>query len=163
MANIEQVGQCLCGLVQYAVHEEPIHTTICHCKMCQRSTGSTYLMEPIFMRSAFTVKRGTPTVFQHVSDLSNKALNINFCSTCGTKIFQTFERFPEVVGIFGGTFDNPNWFQRTPENTRHIFVDSAVNGDVLPADFLLYKQHTSNAKTGEKLEPFKLTAHQIVK
>jgi len=156
MVEIEQSGRCLCGEVSYAVSSEPIHTTICHCKMCQRSTGSSYLVEPIFMLQNFDVTKGKPKQFVHISDLSAKELRINFCKKCGTKLYQTFERFPEVVGVFGGTFDNPDWFARTPENTRHIFVGSSQKGDVLPAGFLLYHQHTVDPETDEKLEPFRL-------
>jgi len=151
-------GRCLCGNTVFSVTAEPIHTTICHCKMCQRSTGSSHLLEPIFFKKDFAVTRGTPKTFDYRSDMSAKLLHINFCANCGTKLFQTFERFPEVVGVFGGTFDNPNWFSRTPENTRHIFVDSALKGDLLPADFTLYHQHTSDPKTGEGLSPFKLNS-----
>jgi hypothetical protein len=43
------------------------------------------------------------------------------------------ERFPAIYGIYGGTFDDPNWFERSPEIIRHIFLDSAQNGTLIPA------------------------------
>lgn len=157
-----QSGRCLCGEVTYEVSAPPIHTTICHCKMCQRSTGSAYLLEPIFYVGDFSVTAGETKVYTHISDLSALALYVNFCANCGTKLFQTFERFPEALGVFGGTFDDPNWFARNPENTRHIFVDSAIKGDILPADYMLYRQHTADAVTGEKQEPFIHNKHKTV-
>lgn len=162
MTNIKQSGRCLCGEVTYEVSAPPIHTTICHCKMCQRSTGSAYLLEPIFYVGDFSVTAGETKVYTHISDLSALALYVNFCANCGTKLFQTFERFPEALGVFGGTFDDPNWFARNPENTRHIFVDSAIKGDILPADYMLYHQHTADAVTGEKQEPFIHNVHKTV-
>lgn len=162
MTNIKQSGRCLCGEVTYKVSAPPIHTTICHCKMCQRSTGSAYLLEPIFYIGDFNVTAGKPKIYTHISDLSGLALYVNFCAKCGTKLFQTFERFPEALGVFGGTFDEPDWFTRNPDNTRHIFVDSAVKGDILPADYLLYHQHTADPISGEKLEPFELMEHKLV-
>lgn len=110
----------------------------------------------------FKVVAGETKVYTHISDVSGLALYVNFCANCGTKLFQTFERFPEALGVFGGTFDEPDWFTRNPDNTRHIFVDSAVKGDILPADYMLYHQHTADANSGEKLEPFKLDEHQQV-
>ncbi|MGJ8527665.1 GFA family protein [Maritalea sp.] len=157
-----QNAQCLCGEIQIAASQLPIHTTICHCKMCQRSTGSAYLLEPIFMRESIKTVSGTPKIYTHISDLSNLALNINFCGTCGTKLFQTFERFPEVVGVFGGTFDDPDWYARTKDNARHIFTRSALKGDILPSGFPLYDQHTSDPTTGKKHQPNILTEHTLV-
>jgi hypothetical protein len=162
MSKTQQFGRCLCGDIVYGVSASPIHTTICHCKMCQRSTGSAYLLEPIFMRSDFNLQSGSPKEFVHTSDMSGKNMFINFCARCGTKLYQTFERFPEVIGVFGGTFDDPNWFERTPHNTRHIFVDSAIKGDLLPPEFLLYHQHTKAPQTDEKLKPFILKQPKIV-
>jgi hypothetical protein len=162
MTGLAHEGRCLCGEIVFHVNAEPIHTTICHCKMCQRSTGSNYLIEPIFKLENLDVCEGQTTVYTHISDVSKLALHINFCKKCGTKLFQTFERFPEVVGVFGGTFDNPNWFSRTKENTRHIFVASAAKDTVLPAGFALYDQHTADAETGEKLKPYLLSAHKMV-
>ncbi|MCZ4272728.1 GFA family protein [Maritalea porphyrae] len=162
MSNLSQNGRCLCGGIVYSVTSEPIHTTICHCKMCQRSTGSAYLLEPIFMKESVSVTEGATTVYEHISDMSDQALWINFCGNCGTKLFQTFARFPEVVGVFGGTFDNPDWFARTPENTRHIFTASAVQGDLFPAHFQLYRQHTSDSNTGKKNTPYILKEHREV-
>lgn len=108
------------------------------------------------MKDSFKLNAGQPTEFVHQSDMSGKKMFINFCARCGTKLFQTFERFPEVLGVFGGTFDDPDWFERTSENTRHIFVDSAIKGDVLPAGFKLYHQHTKHPITEEKLTAFEL-------
>jgi hypothetical protein len=41
----------------------------------------------------------------------------------------------------GGTFDDPNWFERGPETCRHIFTRSAQQGVVLPAGLETYLEH----------------------
>ena len=33
---------CYCGSLRYAVAGDPLNTAICHCKSCQRQTGSAY-------------------------------------------------------------------------------------------------------------------------
>jgi hypothetical protein len=38
-----------------------------------------------------------------------------------------------VVGVYGGTFDNPDWFERSGDTTKHIFLDAAQRGTVIPA------------------------------
>ena len=34
------VGHCNCGGVKYECDEQPQITAVCHCKTCQRQTGS---------------------------------------------------------------------------------------------------------------------------
>ena len=41
----------------------------------------------------------------------------------------------------GGTFDNPNWFDRSSENYRHIFTRSTQKGVVLPAGVNIFREH----------------------
>ena len=40
MANI--TGGCLCGRVRYTVTGEPAFSGLCHCRNCQRCTGSAF-------------------------------------------------------------------------------------------------------------------------
>ena len=139
-----QQGGCLCGSVRYEVSAEPVRITICHCKYCQRSTGSAYLVEPIFNRTDFKLIRGTTRTYSHASAGSGKQITINFCETCGTKLYLDLERFPDIYGVFGGTFDNPNWFARPPEKSRHIFLDFAQKGTVVPAGYATFRLHAVN-------------------
>ncbi|WP_442893976.1 GFA family protein [Bradyrhizobium sp. AZCC 1620] len=110
-----------------------MRVTICHCTFCQRLTGSAYLVEPIFRRED-VIFHGTPLrTYDHQSDTSGKRVTVNFCGRCATTICLDLERFPDILGLCGGTFDDPNWFDRGQENCRHIFTRSAQRGVVLPA------------------------------
>ena len=40
MAEISLTGGCLCGAVRYEVTEPLVSASYCHCKRCQRRTGS---------------------------------------------------------------------------------------------------------------------------
>jgi len=51
------------------------------------------------------------------------------------------ERFPDILGICGGTFDDPNWFDLARSTYRHIFVRSAQRGVILPAGVDLFAEH----------------------
>ena len=79
-------------------------------------------------------------------------VTIHFCETCGTKLFMGFERFPEVIGIFGGTFDDTNWFERTPDNSKYIFLETAQHGTIIPPGFNTFRQHASH-NDGSPVEP----------
>ena len=145
-------GGCLCGHIRYSVKTEPMRVTICHCRFCQRATGSAFLVEPIFGKSDFSLTAGEPTIYQHRSEGSGKIVNVHFCARCGTKLFLSFERFSEVVGVYGGTFDDPDWFERSAKNSRHIFLSVAQRGTVIPAGIDSYDQHTTTNE-GQPIKP----------
>lgn len=154
-------GGCLCGAIRYEVTGNPIRVTYCHCKYCQRSTGSAFAVEPIFQRSKFKISTGRPTTYGHTSAGSGRRVTANFCSTCGTKLFLDLERVPDNVAVYGGTFDNPNWFERTPEISRHIFLNYAQKGTVIPAGYPTYCEFALNSD-GTPAEPTVFNHPQII-
>lgn len=134
-------GGCLCGEVRYRTTAKPVRVTICHCTFCQRLTGSAYLVEPIFRREDVVFDGVVTKTYDHKSDSSGKRITLHFCGKCATTVYLDLERFPQILGLCGGTFDDPNWFERSAEACRHIFTRSAQNGVVLPSGFPLYEEH----------------------
>lgn len=157
----EAQGGCLCGKLRYQVGRQPSRVSICHCRFCQRATGSAYLVEPIFDAEIFKVIEGVPKVYTHVSGGSGKEVFIHFCDTCGTKLFLTFERFADVVGVYGGTFDDPNWFDLTPENSKQIFLGVAQRGTVIPPHVNTFTGHAAE-NDGTPNEPTVFETPQII-
>ena len=137
---LPQEGGCLCGALRYTVASEPVHTIICHCTFCQKITGSAYLVEPIFRRKD-VVFSGEFSTFTHSSDYSSEAISYRHCPKCSTKVAMDIGRFEKVWGIFGGTFDDPNWFPREGDAVHHMFTRSAQRGTVLPAGVRLHETH----------------------
>ena len=140
-AKIMEAGGCLCGGLRFQTCAQPVRVTLCFCKFCQRATGSTHMVEPIFQKSDFEVMVGEPAVYSIQSSGSGKQVSVHFCPQCGTKICLSFERFPNVVGVYAGAFDNPSWFDRLPETTACLFLDSAAVGAIVPAGVPVYRQH----------------------
>ena len=132
MLNVHE-GGCLCGGVRYRTTANPMRVTVCHCTFCQKLTGSAYLVEPIFRRKDVALTGAAPKTYDHCSDTSHKRVTINFCERCGTTVYLDLGRFPDILGLCAGTFDDPNWFDRNPSTCRHIFTRSAQDGVVLPA------------------------------
>jgi len=145
-------GGCLCGAVRYHVTQDPLWVTACFCHFCQRATGALGLIEPIFDTSAFAVIKGAPKRYTHISDGSGKGVYVHFCDQCGTKTHLTFERWPDRLGVYAGTFDNPSWFEFSPANSKFIFLDSAARGSMVPAGFKTFREHAATAD-GEPIEP----------
>jgi len=44
--------------------------------------------------------------------------------------------------VQAGTFDTPGWFAFTPDNSKHIFRDSAARGTLVPAGVKTYRQQS---------------------
>jgi hypothetical protein len=140
MSTIHE-GGCLCRDVRYKTTAEPIQTLVCHCTFCQKLTGSAFLVEPIFKRDAVVFSGSATRTYNHRSDGSAMRVTLNFCGTCSTTLYLELERFPHVLGICGGTFDDPSWFDRGAEKCRHIFTRSAQRGVVLPAGLQTFTEH----------------------
>jgi hypothetical protein len=159
--SVIQEGGCLCRAVRYRATAQPIWTMVCHCTFCQRLTGSAFLVEPIFKRDT-VVFSGTPArSYDHQSDGSGKRVSVKFCGQCGTTLCLDLERFPSVLGMCGGTFDDPNWFERGPEKCQHIFTRSAQNGVVLPAGVPMFTEHALRAD-GTPNQPTVLAEPRVV-
>jgi hypothetical protein len=141
--------------LRYETRTDPVRVTVCHCRFCQRATGSAYMVEPIFRREDVAVTRGEPSVFALRSEGSGRTVRIHFCPVCGTKLFLTFERFPDSCGVYAGTFDDPSWFPVGPENSRHIFVDMGRPDSVLPEGTPLFAEHAIDLD-GQAREPARL-------
>jgi hypothetical protein len=119
------------------------------------------MVEPIFRRDDLRLTQGTPTVYQHRSEGSGKAVFLHFCPTCGTKLYLTFERFADSCGVYAGTFDDPNWFEIVPETSKHIFVGVARHDTILPAGVPLFGEH-AKLNDDTPVEPITIDAPRTV-
>ena len=154
-------GGCLCGNLRYNVRSAPSRVTICHCRFCQRATGGAYLVEPIFAKSDFSIIKGKEKIYEHCSTGSGKQVYVHFCENCGTNLYLTFERFKDAVGIYGGTFDDPDWFERTPENSKHIFLSVAQRGTIIPPGINTFDEHATT-NDGEPIEPHVFSEPMVI-
>ena len=155
------VGGCLCGALRYEVRSPPLRVTLCHCRFCQRTTGSSHLVEPLFDRADLHVTAGVPTVYRHRSEGSGRHLDLHFCSVCGTTLFMTFERFPGLCGVYAGTLDDPAAIEVRPDNAKQVFVASARPEAVLLPGLATFAGPAMDA-AGVPLAPRVHDAPQIV-
>ncbi len=100
-------GGCLCGAVRYELSEPPIRTTICHCRMCQKSTGSAFMVAVGFHRTALQFTKGEPKLYRS-SPIKDKG----FCADCGSLLVDQFlvptgNTNPDMIWVQIGTLDHP--------------------------------------------------------
>jgi len=119
------------------------------------------MVEPIFDRNHFALLSGSPKTFDRVSQGSGKIVHVHFCSDCGTKLWLSFERFPDVIGIYAGTFDDPCWFSVDPTLSKHIFLGVARSDTIVPAGMPTFVEHaTTNEGAAQEATVFE--AHHKV-
>lgn len=154
-------GRCLCGALVYEAEGQPATVTVCHCRFCQRATGGAYLVDALFKRERFRILQGVPRVYDHRSEGSGNLVHIQFCETCGTKLWLEFDRWPQLVGVYAGTLDDPNGFDRSPAKTHYIFAGQAADWTVLPAGARVHTADLTD-ETGDRRTPLCLTEPRIV-
>ena len=94
-------GGCLCGAVRFEADVTTTENWYCHCRMCQRSTGSVVSSSAIVPKSRLRITKGTPKFYQ-----SSKHVERGFCSDCGSPMF--FRPIKENwLSVFSGTLDDP--------------------------------------------------------
>ena len=55
-------GECRCARVKMRITAPPLITMACHCRGCQRMTGSAYSLSVAVPSDGFTVREGTPVI-----------------------------------------------------------------------------------------------------
>lgn len=92
-------GGCQCGAVRFHVEGALGDASVCHCRMCQKASGSFYLPLVSVRDAKLTWTRGEPKRFRS----SNHGYR-GFCAECGTPL--TYEA-PDGVALTIAAFDDP--------------------------------------------------------
>jgi hypothetical protein len=120
-------GGCACGAIRYEFSGEPLAALNCHCRDCQRESGSGFEPVLIVPSAGFAVTRGKPRHFTVSSD-SGRPTTRNFCGDCGSPLFGLPATvISEIVTIRAGSLDEPSVFRPT----RDIYVASAQPWDAM--------------------------------
>lgn len=105
----ERAGGCQCGRVRYRVIGDPLIVNVCHCKECQRQSGSAFGMSMIVLSTNFVVE-GPLKAFTRSSE-SGRPLQCHFCPECGTRIYHVPSYAQGVVNVKPGTLDDTSWLR----------------------------------------------------
>ncbi len=92
-------GGCQCGALRFRVDGALGDASVCHCRMCQKASGSFYMPLVSVRQAKLLWTRGQPKHFQ-----SSNHVRRGFCADCGTPL--TYEA-PDGVALAIATFDDP--------------------------------------------------------
>jgi hypothetical protein len=125
--KIPFTGGCMCGAIRYECSAEPIVMGNCHCRDCQRATGTAFAAAILVPRNAVTIT-GDVKYFDVTGD-SGSLVGRGFCPICGSRLFSK-PPIPELMGIMAGSLDDPSLFQPA----MNIYTDSAQPWDYMNPD-----------------------------
>ncbi len=116
-------GSCLCGEIAYEASQLNPSYVFCHCKRCQKASGTAFGANVSAPIDKFAITRGAGALGQFRSS-PNKLRY--FCRNCGSPIYTTVGQQPEMVRIRLGTLDT----EYKGSAAAHIFVrDRAAWGE----------------------------------
>jgi hypothetical protein len=123
-------GGCTCGFVRYRMASRPLFVHCCHCRWCQRETGSAFALNALIETERTHLLAGQTDLVDTPS-ASGKGQRIARCPRCRVAIWSHYAGAGEkMCFVRVGTLDDPD---RLPPDI-HIFTASKQPWVVLPPD-----------------------------
>ena len=110
-------GGCLCGDIRYVVTAEPVAVALCHCRNCQKQSGSSRSLNWLVPAGSLEIT-GTVATYEDRGD-SGGIVSRQFCPRCGSPIRSLIAAMPGVEALKAGTLDE------TPDLAPHLAIFTA--------------------------------------
>jgi len=104
---VRMTGGCACGAVRYEAEIASPDAYLCHCRMCQKATGSVSI--------AFTNVKQADVTWNSGPDwyASSPIARRPYCAKCGTSLGFQFLEGSENMDLTVASFDDADYFQPT--------------------------------------------------
>jgi hypothetical protein len=113
-------GGCSCRQVRYRVHGAPLFVHCCHCRWCQRETGSAFVLNALIESDRVELLAGVADLV-HTPSESGRGQRIARCPTCRVAVWSHYAGAGDAVRFVRvGTLDDPD---RMPPDI-HIYTGS---------------------------------------
>ena len=122
-------GHCTCRRIRYEVASPPLFVHCCHCRWCQRETGSAFALNAMIETDRLRLTADAPELVETPSN-SGKGQKILRCPTCRVAVWSHYSGAgPRFAFLRVGTLEQPDLM---PPDI-HIFVSSKQPWVALPA------------------------------
>jgi hypothetical protein len=119
--DLPLTGGCFCGAVRYRIDDFPLLLYACHCRQCQRQSGSAFAMSMPVATSAFHIVKGKPKAWQRPTESGEAVVTSWFCENCGGRMYGERNTRPDSINVRAGTLDDTTWLVPA----AHFFMESA--------------------------------------
>jgi hypothetical protein len=121
-------GACTCGIVTYRLLRAPLFVHCCHCRWCQRETGTAFALNALIEADLVETSNAEPECVPTPS-LSGKGQRIWRCPTCRIAVWSNYGGGGDVLRFVRvGTLADPDL---CPPDI-HIFTASKQRWVELP-------------------------------
>jgi hypothetical protein len=123
-------GGCDCKRIRYRMQTAPLVVHCCHCRWCQRETGTVFALNAMIEAERLIDLDGEPELIDTPS-LSGRGQKIARCPDCRIAVWSNYSGAGPILRFVRvGTLDTPDVLQ--PH--IHIFTSSKVPWVILPPD-----------------------------
>jgi hypothetical protein len=136
-------GGCTCRTVRYRMTAPPMFVHCCHCRWCQRETGSAFVLNALIEADRIELLSGRLEIIDTPSE-SGRGQKIHRCPKCKVALWSNYAGSGDAIHFVRvGTLDEPD---RVPPDI-HIFTSSKQPWLTLPAgapavpEFYRFKDH----------------------
>jgi hypothetical protein len=113
-------GHCDCGLLRYRLLTRPLFVHCCHCRWCQRETGTAFALNAMIEAEQVVTLGAEPRIVDTPSN-SGKGQKIARCPQCQVAVWSNYAGAgPHIRFVRVGTLETPD--QLPPD--IHIFTAS---------------------------------------
>ena len=135
-------GGCTCRAVRYRMTSAPLFVHCCHCRWCQRETGTAFALNALIESDRVELLSGQPIVVDTPSN-SGKGQRITRCPSCSIALWSNYGGGADKIRFVRvGTLDEPD---RLPPDI-HIYTMSKQPWVVLPSGTPAVQEYYSSAK-----------------
>lgn len=121
-------GGCTCRTVRYRLLDAPLFVHRCHCRWCQRESGSAFALNALIETDRTTLLAGEPEVV-NIPSASGRGQAVARCPQCRIAVWSNYGGAGDLIRFVRvGTLDQPD---RVPPDL-HIYVSSKQPWVVIP-------------------------------
>jgi hypothetical protein len=130
-------GGCTCRYVRYRISSKPLFVHCCHCRWCQRETGTSFALNALIEADRVELLQGEVEIINTPSN-SGKGQKISRCPKCRIAVWSNYGGGGDALRFIRvGTLDDPDRF---PPDI-HIYTESKQPWLVLPSGTPAFSQY----------------------
>jgi hypothetical protein len=105
MSSLE--GGCACSAVRYRLESAPMFVHCCHCRDCQRQTGSGFAINALIETARVVIESGAPVPILMKTE-SGRPHHIHRCASCQTAVWSVYGGRDQFRFVRVATLDDPS-------------------------------------------------------
>ena len=134
-------GGCDCGAVRYRLTSRPMFVNCCHCRWCQRETGTAFALNAMIESDRVALLAG-PVDIVDTPSASGIGQRIARCPVCRIAVWSHYGGRAQLSFVRVGSLDDPDAF---PPDV-HIFTTTRQPWVVLPEGVPVMAEYYESAK-----------------